>query len=50
VFARVAAAVGAAPASLYRYVTGRDELIDLMADAVSAEFDLSQPVTGALAR
>lgn len=43
---RVAAAIGTAPGSLYRYVSSRDELIDLMADAVSAEFDLSQPPTG----
>ncbi|GII24430.1 TetR/AcrR family transcriptional regulator [Planosporangium mesophilum] len=43
---RVAAEIGAAPASLYRYVTSRDDLIDLMADATSAEFDLSRPATG----
>jgi AcrR family transcriptional regulator len=43
---RVAAEIGAGPASLYRYVTSRDDLIDLMADATSAEFDLSEPTTG----
>lgn len=34
---KVAAAVGAGQASLYRYVANRDELVALMADAVSAE-------------
>ena len=37
---RVAAALGTASASLYRYVTNRDELLALMADAVTAELDL----------
>jgi AcrR family transcriptional regulator len=34
----VAAAVGTAPASLYRYVATRDELIELMADQVYGEY------------
>ncbi len=34
----VAAAVGTAPASLYRYVVTRGELLELMADEVSSEF------------
>ncbi|MFH9606519.1 TetR/AcrR family transcriptional regulator [Streptomyces sp. NPDC017448] len=33
--------LGTGPASLYRYVGSRDELLDLMADAVAAELDLS---------
>jgi AcrR family transcriptional regulator len=35
---RVAAELGAAPMSLYRYVGAKDELIALMADAVYGEF------------
>src|SRR6201995_685169 len=35
---RVAAELGAAPMSLYRYVRAKDELIALMADAVYGEF------------
>ncbi|HSU74242.1 MAG TPA: TetR/AcrR family transcriptional regulator [Terrabacter sp.] len=42
----VAAALGTAAGSLYRHVTGRDELVDLMADHVAAEYDLRAP-TGA---
>jgi AcrR family transcriptional regulator len=38
---RVAADLGTGPASLYRYVASRDELLDLMADAAASEFDLS---------
>jgi AcrR family transcriptional regulator len=50
----VAAAAGTAPASLYRYVTTRDELLELMADQVSGEFSFDelgsgQPVTDLLA-
>ena len=33
----VAGALGMAPASLYRYLSSRDDLLDLMADAVVAE-------------
>jgi AcrR family transcriptional regulator len=40
---RVAASVGTGPASLYRYVAARDELIDLMVDAVAAEYELALP-------
>jgi len=42
----VAAAAGTAPASLYRYVTTRDELIELMADQVYGEYSYREPVTG----
>jgi AcrR family transcriptional regulator len=37
---RVAAAIGAGAASLYRYLKSHDELIELMVDTVSAEYDL----------
>ncbi|AVT31683.1 TetR family transcriptional regulator [Plantactinospora sp. BC1] len=40
---RVAASLGTGPASLYRYVAARDELVDLMVDAVAAEYDLAPP-------
>ncbi|WP_323096828.1 TetR/AcrR family transcriptional regulator [Intrasporangium sp. YIM S08009] len=42
----VASALGTAAGSLYRHVTGRDELVDLMVDHVAGEYDL-QPSTGA---
>jgi AcrR family transcriptional regulator len=42
----VAAAVGTAPASLYRYVTTRDELLELMADQVIGEFSYDGLVHG----
>ncbi|MFE6772485.1 TetR/AcrR family transcriptional regulator [Streptomyces fimicarius] len=38
--------LGTGPASLYRYVGSRDELLDLMADAVAAELDLCAAPTG----
>ncbi|WP_158608037.1 TetR/AcrR family transcriptional regulator [Nocardia panacis] len=41
---RIAAELGTGAMSLYRYVTGRDDLIDLMIDAVMGEIDL--PVAG----
>ena len=41
-----AAAIGTAPASLYRYVARREELVQLMADQVYGEFNLSRPGTG----
>ncbi|MCO1656667.1 TetR/AcrR family transcriptional regulator [Pseudonocardia humida] len=40
---KVAAAIGTGPASLYRYVDNRDELVELMADAVIGEIDLDRP-------
>ena len=39
----VAASLGAGPASLYRYVAGRDELVSLMADAVNGELRVPGP-------
>ncbi|WP_245979943.1 TetR/AcrR family transcriptional regulator [Streptomyces diacarni] len=56
----VARALASAPASLYRYVTTRDELLELMVDKVHAEMDVPsarsgpgadrrRPVTGLLA-
>jgi AcrR family transcriptional regulator len=43
---RLAAQIGTAPASLYRYVTNRDELIALMTDAATAELSLSDLPSG----
>ena len=42
----VAAAIGVAPASLYRYVRTRDEVIELMQDGVGGEFSFAGPVSG----
>jgi AcrR family transcriptional regulator len=42
----VAAAIGTAPASLYRYVTTRDELVELMADQVYGGYSYHEPVSG----
>ena len=42
----VAAAIGTAPASLYRYVQTRDELVQLMADHVYGEFSFQEPGSG----
>jgi AcrR family transcriptional regulator len=43
---RIASVLGTAPASLYRYVDFRDELLELMADTVAGELDLSRPPSG----
>ncbi|GAB2577815.1 TetR family transcriptional regulator [Paractinoplanes abujensis] len=40
---RVAAELGTGPASLYRYVDSRDDLLDLMIDEVAAGYDLPPP-------
>jgi AcrR family transcriptional regulator len=40
---RVAAELGTGGASLYRYVETREELLDLMTDAVGAEYSLPEP-------
>jgi AcrR family transcriptional regulator len=42
----VAAAVGTAPASLYRYVATRGELVELMADLVYGEYRYDDPGSG----
>jgi AcrR family transcriptional regulator len=42
----VAAAIGAAPASLYRYVDTRSEVLELMADQAAGEYALDEPGTG----
>jgi AcrR family transcriptional regulator len=42
----VASAIGTAPASLYRYLLTRDELVELMADHVYGEFSYDEPLTG----
>jgi AcrR family transcriptional regulator len=41
-----AAAIGTAPASLYRYVATRDELVELMADQVYGEISGHEPGAG----
>jgi AcrR family transcriptional regulator len=43
---QVAQRLGTGPASLYRYVAGRDDLVDLMADTVSREIDLTAAPSG----
>ncbi|GAB3242550.1 TetR/AcrR family transcriptional regulator [Kineosporia babensis] len=43
---KVAAAVGLAPASLYRYVASRDELLALMSDACIGSLELPATPTG----
>lgn len=42
----VAAATGTAPASLYRYIATRGELVELMADQVYGEYWYGEPLTG----
>lgn len=43
---RVAAAVGLGTMSLYRYVPTKSDLVDLMLDAVSGEYDLPEQPSG----
>jgi AcrR family transcriptional regulator len=43
---KVAAKVGAGTMSLYRYVSRKDDLIDLMGDAAMAELDLPETPSG----
>ncbi|MFC9130449.1 TetR/AcrR family transcriptional regulator [Streptomyces sp. NPDC057099] len=43
---QVAAKLDTGPASLYRYLADRNELLDLMTDAVAGEIDLTTPLTG----
>src|SRR5580693_9468734 len=40
---RVAAEFGTGAASLYRYVSTREDLIDLMIDSTAAEYSLAAP-------
>ena len=42
----VAAAIGTGPASLYRYVSTRDEILELMADEAAGEYRFSPPPPG----
>lgn len=42
----VAGQLGTGPASLYRYIDSKDDLHDLMLDAVTAEYDLPAAPTG----
>ncbi|WP_433696885.1 TetR/AcrR family transcriptional regulator [Nocardiopsis sp. CA-288880] len=43
---QVAGQLGTGPASLYRYMSTRDDLLDLMADAAAGEIDLGVPLSG----
>ncbi|SIO87383.1 TetR/AcrR family transcriptional regulator [Nocardiopsis sp. JB363] len=43
---QVAKRLGTGPASLYRYISTRGDLLDLMADAVTSEIDLDLPSSG----
>lgn len=43
---QVAKGLGIGQASLYRYVSSREDLLDLMTDAVAAEIDLDVPLHG----
>ena len=43
---RVAAAIGAGTMSLYRYVPKKEDLFDLMIDAVGGEYDLPAEPSG----
>src|SRR5690606_39375341 len=40
---RVAEELGTGAASLYRYVSGKDDLVDLMYDRVAGEYELAPP-------
>lgn len=42
----VAATIGTAPASLYRYVNTRGDLLELMVDQVAGEYTVSEPYPG----
>jgi AcrR family transcriptional regulator len=46
---RVAAELGTGAASLYRYVSTREDLIDLMIDSTAAEYSLAAPTADWLA-
>jgi AcrR family transcriptional regulator len=46
---RVAAELGTGAASLYRYVETREDLLDLMTDAVGAEYEFASPTADWLA-
>jgi hypothetical protein len=41
--------LGAGAASLYRYVETREDLLDLMTDAIGAEYELAPPSSNWLA-
>jgi len=43
---RIAAEIGTGAMSLYRYVPGRDDLLDLMVDHVTGELDLPEAPSG----
>ncbi|MBO8197362.1 TetR/AcrR family transcriptional regulator [Streptomyces smyrnaeus] len=43
---QVAKALGVGQASLYRYISGREDLLDLMTDSAAGEIDLDVPLSG----
>ncbi|MFI9533422.1 TetR/AcrR family transcriptional regulator [Nocardia fusca] len=43
---RIAQQLGVSQSALYRYVSGRDDVLDLMVDAAAGEIDLEVPLTG----
>ncbi len=43
---QVAKELGTGQASLYRYISGREDLLDLMTDAAAEEIDLDVPLSG----
>ncbi|MCX0271235.1 TetR/AcrR family transcriptional regulator [Nocardia zapadnayensis] len=43
---RIAQQLGVSQSALYRYVSGRDDVLDLMVDAAAGEIDLDVPLTG----
>lgn len=43
---RIAQRLGVSQSALYRYVSGRDDVLDLMLDLVAGEIDLDTPLTG----
>ncbi|MEE2032274.1 TetR/AcrR family transcriptional regulator [Rhodococcus chondri] len=43
---RIAQKLGVSQSALYRYVSGRDDVLDLMVDAVAGEIDLDIPLRG----
>ncbi|MEV3964051.1 helix-turn-helix domain-containing protein [Nocardia sp. NPDC050193] len=44
---RIAHKLGVSQSALYRYISGRDDVLDLMADAAAGEIDLDVALTGA---
>ncbi|WP_067870017.1 TetR/AcrR family transcriptional regulator [Nocardia vermiculata] len=43
---RIARRLGVSQSALYRYVSGRDDVLDLMVDAAAGEIDVDVPLSG----